>query len=175
LRDHSSSSAPRTFVLLLRQDDPSKCTAAKLARFGLSIPLHRVRQIPRRALVLNPFATQCLLPIDRTDAILYGIVAIDCSWEKADVAFPTRLPGVGKRLPTLLASNPVNYAKPHKLSSVEALAAALYLTGFVNQARRLLSLFKWGETFLTLNREPLESYSTASTDAEMSSAEAEYF
>jgi pre-rRNA-processing protein TSR3 len=105
----------------------------------------------------------------------YGLVAVDCSWEKADAAFPVRLPGLDRRLPTLLASNPVNYAKPHKLSSVEALAATLYLTGFVNHAKRLLSLFKWGDTFFTLNQQPLEAYSFAKNSDELSNAEIEFF
>jgi pre-rRNA-processing protein TSR3 len=163
------------YVLLMKQDDPRKCTAAKLARMGFAKPLFRLSQIPQRSVVLNPFSSMVVLPRDRPQVEEFGLVAIDCSWEKADVAFPRHLPGVARRLPTLLASNPVNYAKPHKLSSVEALAAVLYITGFKNQAKKLLSLFKWGETFLTLNREPLESYSTVSTDAEMSSVEAEYF
>ncbi len=163
------------YVLLMKQDDPRKCTAAKLARMGFAKPLFRIAQIPRRSLLLNPFSPMVVLPKDRSLVEDYGLVSVDCSWEKADSAFPPRLPGVGRHLPTLLASNPTNFAKPHKLSSLEALAAALYLTGFVNQARRLLSLFKWGETFLTLNREPLESYSTANTLAEMTAVEAEYF
>jgi rRNA small subunit aminocarboxypropyltransferase len=169
------SSAPRTFVVLLRQDDPSKCTAAKLAKFGLSTPLHRLRQIPRKALVLNPFASHCLLPRDRVEAVQHGLVAIDCSWEKIRGTFIGRLPGLGRRLPTLLASNPVNYAKPQKLSTVEALAAGLHIMGFRTTAAQLLALFKWGQTFLTLNAEPFEAYSLATTEDEMAKTEAEFF
>lgn len=171
----SDSSTPRIFVLLLKQDDPGKCTAAKLARFGYSIPLYRVRQIPRKSLVLNPFASQCLTPPDRAEALQQGLVAIDCSWERVQFTFSTRLPGLGRRLPTLLASNPVNYAKPGKLSSVEALAASLHIMGFSERANQLLSLFKWGPTLLTLNAEPLEAYSTASSEEDMAKAEAEFF
>jgi pre-rRNA-processing protein TSR3 len=75
----------------------------------------------------------------------------------------------------LLASNPVNYAKPHKLSSIEALAASLYIMGFSERASQLLSLFKWGQTLLSLNAEPLEAYSLARSDEEMRKAEAEFF
>jgi pre-rRNA-processing protein TSR3 len=78
-------------------------------------------------------------------------------------------------LPTLLAANPTNYAKPHKLSSVEALAASLYIVGFKNEATKLLSLFKWGETFLTLNAQPLEAYSLATNPEAMQLAESQYF
>jgi pre-rRNA-processing protein TSR3 len=125
--------------------------------------------------VLNPFATQRLLGKDRIEAVQHGLVAIDCSWERVENAFTARLPGLGRRLPTLLASNPVNYAKQHKLSSVEALAASLHIMGYKEKASELLSLFKWGQTFLTLNAEPLEAYSSAKTEEEMAKAEAEFF
>lgn len=116
-----------------------------------------------------------VLPKDGSIIEAYGLVAVDCSWEKADSALATRLPGSGRKLPTLLASNPTNYAKQHKLSSVEALAATLYITGFVEPAKRLLSPFKWGNTFFTLNHEPLDSYSQAKTPEEMAVAESQFF
>lgn len=159
----------------MRQDDPKKCTAAKLARLRLARPLFRPSQIRRRSIVLNPFSPATVLPSDRTQVEAHGLVAVDCSWTKVDSAFAMRLQGSGRRLPTLLAANPVNYAKPHKLSSMEALAAALYITGFKAQARRLLTIFKWGETFLTLNQEPLEYYSLAKTLEEMATAESQFF
>jgi pre-rRNA-processing protein TSR3 len=159
----------------MRQDDPKKCTAAKLARLGLAKPVLRASQIPPRSIVLNPFSSMVVLPNDRPIIEAYGLVAVDCSWEKADSALAIRLPGSGRRLPTLLASNPTNYAKQHKLSSVEALAAALYITGFKERALQALSLFKWGQTFLTLNFQPLEAYCSAGTDAAMRDAEAEFF
>lgn len=166
---------PRVYVLLLKQDDPRKCTAAKLAKLGLATSLFKARQIPRGALVLDPFASNTLLPKDRVLAEQRGLLAIDCSWEKIDRAFTRRFPGIGRRLPTLLASNPVNYAKPHRLSSAEALAAALYILGFKEKASNLLDVFKWGNTFFTLNHEPLESYCAASTAEELSEAEAQFF
>jgi pre-rRNA-processing protein TSR3 len=116
-----------------------------------------------------------LLPSDRILAERYGLVAVDCSWDRARDVFGTKLLGTGRRLPALLASNPVNYAKLHKLSSAEAFAGALYILGFKDDARRLLASFKWGETFFTLNNEPLESYSEAETTEDMSQAEAQFF
>jgi pre-rRNA-processing protein TSR3 len=105
----------------------------------------------------------------------HGLVAIDCSWEKVQATFASRLPGVGRRLPTLLASNPVNYAKPHKLSSLEALAASLYIMGFRGESARLLSLFKWGPGFLTLNEQPLEAYENARDENALVNAESQFF
>jgi pre-rRNA-processing protein TSR3 len=168
-------SKPRVYVLLLKQDDPRKCTAAKLARLGLARRLYRIGQIPRKALILDPFAANILLPRDRILAEQYGLVAIDCSWERAYTAFIKRFPGFGRRLPTLLASNPVNYATPNKLSSLEAIAAGLYIMNFQTHASHLLNAFKWGGTFLTLNREPLESYSKVKTMEEMAEAQESFF
>jgi pre-rRNA-processing protein TSR3 len=175
LYDRTDASKPRVYVLLLKQDDPRKCSAAKIARHGLAKSLFRMSQIPRKSIVLNPFASEILLPRDSGLAKEKGLVAVDCSWEKVQESFTMRLPGEGRRLPTLLAANPVNYAKLHKLSSAEALAAALIIMGFRESAVRLLSLFKWGESFLTLNHEPLESYSLAGTTEDMSAAESQFF
>jgi pre-rRNA-processing protein TSR3 len=124
---------------------------------------------------MNPLASRVLLPADRILADRDGLVAVDCSWERAQDVFGARLLGTGRRLPALLASNPINYAKLHKLSSVEALAAALYILGFKTEAGRLLAPFKWGETFFTLNNEPLESYSKVETTEGMSQVEAQFF
>jgi len=175
LGDRSSDYEPVAYVLLLKQDDPRKCTAAKIARHRLAKPLFRMKQIPRKAIVLNPFAAEILLPNDRRLVEENGLVAVDCSWEKVEAAFAAGMRGEERRLPTLLAANPVNYAKPHKLSSVEALAAALIVMGFRENAARLLGLFKWGESFLTLNDQPLRSYSLASDVKAMLEAEAQYF
>lgn len=105
----------------------------------------------------------------------YGLVAIDCSWEKAQITFFGHLPGRNVKLPTLLASNPINYAKPHKLSSLEALAASLHIMGFQEKANKLLSTFKWGPHFLSLNREPLQAYALCSDEQELVNVEAQYF
>ena len=69
-------------------------------------------------------------------------------------------------MPILIAGNPTNYAKATKLSTVEAIAGALYIAGFKDEAERVLSIFTWGHTFLELNANLLESYATAkdSTD-----------
>jgi pre-rRNA-processing protein TSR3 len=162
-------------VLQLRQDDPKKCTAAKLVRFKLAKPLYKLRQIPRRGLTLNPFASAYLLSKDRGQALAYGLVAIDCSWEKADRTFAAQLSGRNIKLPALLASNPINYGKLHKLSSLEALAAALHIMGFREEANELLSIFKWGPNFLSLNHDPLEAYATAQNEAELLNIESQFF
>jgi pre-rRNA-processing protein TSR3 len=91
-----------------------------------------------------------------------------------DILLQNKVKGENRRLPTLLAGNPTNYSIRGRLSTAEALAAALVITGFEKEAERLLAVFNWGNTFLTLNKEPLETYSRT-LPAEMSKQEQEYF
>ena len=157
----------KLFVLDLRQCDRRKCTGRRLARAGVVSAVSSVRMLPRRAIVLNPFSPKALSPADREAAERHGIVAVDCSWKLAEEVF-SRLRGrPGRAMPYLVAANPVNYGQVAKLSTAEALAAALYILGYRGEAERLMSLFKWGPAFLELNREYLESYSRARDSSEV--------
>ena len=78
-------------------------------------------------------------------------------------------------LPLLLAANPVNWGKPSKLTTAEALAAILYLIGREEESKRLLSAFHWGEQFLTLNKEPLDAYKKAKSSSELVDLQFEFF
>jgi len=167
--------APRLFVYLMRQDDPRKCTSAKLFKFGRAISVTRPSMIPRFAMVLNPYAALLLSPTDREIAIRHGICAIDCSWERAQSVFKRRFSRNERRLPILLAANPTHYAQQSVLSSVEALAGALSILGMKERAASILSLFKWGPAFLALNREPLEDYAAAKNASEVEETQRTYF
>jgi pre-rRNA-processing protein TSR3 len=133
-----------------------------------------MRRIPSSAIVLNPISSRTLSREDRELIQQIGLVALDCSWNLSEGVFDRNIPGNNRRLPILLAGNPTNYGIPGRLSTAEALAAALILTGFRKPAEAILSLFKWGETFLSLNQEPLESYATAKS-SEISFLEDEFF
>jgi len=149
-------------------DDPEKCTARKLARFGLC-ELHRSDGATPYGVVLSPHAERALSPADRAEVL----VALDCSWERAGRA-RFELPGEHRALPYLVAANPVNYGRSLELSTVEAFAAALYILGERAQAAEILGKFTWGETFLELNAEPLERYAACEDSGEVVAIQREY-
>ncbi|ARS89040.1 DUF367 family protein [Natrarchaeobaculum aegyptiacum] len=152
-------------------DDPDKCTARRLERFDEAV-LHRsMRQVPY-GVVLNPHAEQALSPADAAEG-LETLVALDCSWESAEAA-AFRMNGVHRALPFLVAANPVNYGRPFRLTTVEALAAACCIFDRYDRAEELLEPFRWGETFLTLNEEPLRRYSECSDSSEVVAVQDDY-
>lgn len=157
----------RLYALMEHEDDPKKCTASKLIRLGDLKEATKVRFIPRGALVLDPEAEKALSKEDLPVASRFGILVVDCSWNKL-VRFPKVKAGLRHRgLPFLLAANPTNFGKPQRLSSAEALAAALYILGDKPHAEHLMSRFKWGPNFIAMNLERLEAYAAASTSSEV--------
>ncbi|MGM0398454.1 MAG: DUF367 family protein [Halobacteriota archaeon] len=151
-------------------DDPEKCTARKLSRFDMA-DLHRSNRGTPYGVVLDPFAEQALSPADRSIGDV--LVALDVSWETAE-AEGVALPGEHRALPYLVAANPVNFGRPFRLTTVEALAAALVILGDRDHAESLLSKFTWGETFLELNAEPLRRYADCEDSSEVVAVQEEY-
>jgi len=129
--------------------------------------VHRVKLLPRGAVVLNPFSEKAFSPADRKRIEHKGLAAIDCSWIHADEVFELSMRGASRCLPYLIAANPVNYGVPTKLSTVEALAAALYIADFKREAENLLSVFKWGPQFIRLNEKFLDAYIKAKDSGEI--------
>ena len=165
----------KALILMLKQDDPLKCTAAKLVKFRLALS---VKYIPKDSLVLNPFSEMLLSKQDAR--ISNSICAIDCSWERAEYVLAnqftlTRGRGIGRRLPMMLAANPTNYSKLGRLSSAEALSGSLYILGYREKAEEIMNKFKWGHTFFELNGNLLEDYTNAKSVMEVVQCEKEYF
>lgn len=155
------------YVMTGGEDDPSMCTAEKLVKKGLAKRITRVRDIPYCSIVLNPLAYTYIKYSDRYYVDRCGITAIDISWKRGIERLKSIRRGLQRVIPILIAVNPVNYGKPFKLSTAEAIAAALYITGFKDYATEILKLFKWGEQFVELNKERLEIYSRAKDDNEI--------
>ena len=165
-------------AIWLAQDDPSKNTAVRSSKRG-DLVLHKdLRRLPRRGVLLEPLSGKVLGPEDHESIRLGSLVGLDCSWAQiepsvASIANRTRLQP--RMLPLLLAANPVNWGKPGRLSTVEALAASLMLMGEVDHAARLLGGFRWGLRFLELNKEPLDAYASATSSAELVAMQFDFF
>jgi len=165
------------------QCDRRKCTgmktwqlykSQKLISFDQIRFVKRISHIPRFSLILNPLAKEKLT---KTDGPIYqrsGVTVLDCSWNQAEDIFSRKFPNL-RSLPLLIATNPVNYGKQAKLSSVEALAASLFILNYPQMATDLLSHFKWGNQFLILNKNLLTDYSNCSSTSEVIKTEKEYF
>jgi pre-rRNA-processing protein TSR3 len=163
----------KVFVFMLKQDDPSKCTAAKLIKFRLA---QSVKYISKKTLILNPFSPILLSKQDAN--VSDSICAIDCSWNRFEHELKNRFLAkqvMGRRLPAMLAANPVNYSKLGRLSTAEALAGSLYILGDKRLAKVFMEKFKWGHTFLELNSSLLEDYSNAENQQEILVIEKQYF
>ncbi|GGJ12154.1 hypothetical protein GCM10008995_22490 [Halobellus salinus] len=167
--ESADAAAPALHVRYEGDDDPEKCTARKLARFDL-VSLHRSDRNTPYGVVLNPHAERAVSPADADGGPL---VALDCSWESAGEA-RFSLPGEHRALPYLVAANPVNFGRPMRLTTVEALAAALTIFGHRERAATLLAKFTWGHTFLELNDEPLRRYAACEDSADVVAVQQEY-
>ena len=143
--------------------DPRKCTVKKLEKAGFLKIFNKISQIPRNTLLLDPTAEQALSPADKK---VRSITVLDCSWVVLDTgkvcSWRNR-----RALPFLVAANPVNFGKPCILSSIEALAAALFIIGDKERALAVLSKVSWGIRFLEVNQEPLDLYASAKDSAEV--------
>ena len=165
---------PRILIYNAEQCDPKKCTAIRLSRMKKATLLKTMKQIPRGAVVLNPVSEVALSPADRELIQKSGLVGLDCSWKLAENIFANSRLGTQRALPYLLAANPINTYKPIKLSTAEAIAAALYIVSFKEQAEDLMSVFKWGPSFITLNQELLDAYAKCASSTEVVQVQSEY-
>ncbi len=167
--------SPRIVIYHTAQDDPKKCTAKKMVRFGFAREVRRLKGLPPRSVLLNPYSERVIWKGDRGIIEKRGLSAVDCSWNEIESRFFSSDYFEGRRLPALLAANPVNYGKPFRLSTAEAVAAALLITGFAKEADEVMSKFGFGETFLTLNREPLRAYAAAESPEDVIREEEDFF
>ncbi|MFQ5818456.1 MAG: DUF367 family protein [Candidatus Heimdallarchaeota archaeon] len=154
------------FIFTAHQCDPKKCTGLRIIRRGFAKQIRHLRRIPRRAIILNPMTTKALSREDQLIAQKNGIVALDCSWSKAEQILSYKRK-TSRALPYLIAANPVNYGIPTKLSTAEAIAGALYILSRKAHAEQIIALFNWGLNFLKLNKELLDAYSAQETSEQL--------
>ena len=117
--------------------------------------------------MLNPFGQIAFSPADKERLEQFGLAALDCSWEHAQKVLGEHVRGTSRCLPVLIAGNPVNFGKLTKLTTAEAIAAALFIAGFQKESEEVLSIFPWGHTFFELNKELLDTYAAAKDSGEV--------
>ncbi len=107
--------------------------------------------------------------LNKDKKLIRSVTGIDCSWSLADKTFVKKFTGIRRKLPPLFAGNPVNYSKLNKLTTVEAISAALYILGHQELSLKMLDKFKWGHTFYELNKELLDEYSKLESENKINS------
>lgn len=157
--------------------DPRRCSGKILERFGVLRSLQHRETF--RGVALSPTATLLVSPADTAIVQRYGASVIDCSWKELAASpqladtFPKLLHGSTPRLlPFLVSANPVNYGRPMKLNCAEALAAALCICGLEDDAKIVMSHFRWGDQFFELNRALIDRYQLCASDEEVRVAQA---
>jgi len=149
-------------ILMFYQDDPKKCTAAKLIKFGLA---KKITKSQSKTVLLHPYSKKTLFNNEKS--LFTSITGIDCSWNMAEQVFEKDFIGISRKLPPLLAGNPVNYSKINKLTTVEAIAGAAFILGHESLSKTLLEKFNWGHTFFELNQNLLKDYKDAESEDEV--------
>ncbi|XP_036334854.1 18S rRNA aminocarboxypropyltransferase [Rhagoletis pomonella] len=157
----------------LNHCDPKKCSGRKLARLGLIENLRLGQKFP--GLVLTPVGVSCVSPLDKEIVEAAGVAVVDCSWAKLEETPFNRMRSPHPRLlPYLVAANPINYGKPCKLSCVEAIAATLYICGYVAEAQWYMGKFSWGHSFIELNESLLKKYAECKSSEEIVRVQNDY-
>ena len=137
----------------------SSSTGCRLVRHGKVKELRLKQRFP--GVVLSPLGVGSVSRSDAAHVASHGLAVVDCSWNRIDETPIAQIRGGPNRLlPFLVAANPVNYGRPAKLSCAEALAAALFICGWAEASFDLMSKFKWGHAFFSLNAEYLDLYAS---------------
>lgn len=152
------------------QCDRKKCSGIRLVRHGM---VREMRMKQRFAgICLSPLGRESVCRGDAKFIAAHGLSVVDCSWNRIEETPIAKIRcGPPKLLPFLVAANPVNYGRPAKLTCAEALAAALYICGWKDQAESVMSKFKWGHAFFSVNGEYLDAYAECRTAEEVIEAQ----
>ena len=162
------------FMWEFGQNDTKRDSGSKMCRLGYSQVLR-----PGQTFTGIVLSSESNISISRDDTDIvssHGIAGINCSWNRLD-EIPFQKLGKARyhrKLPLLFAANSVNYGKPFKMNTAEATAAALYICGFIDDARILMSTFSYGLEFLRLNEDLLEQYRACSCSKEIEAVQKHY-
>ena len=169
--------ARRRFTGILRmwefnQNDSKRDSGSKLVRLGMAQTLKVGQSFA--GIVLSSEAQTVISREDLETVRVHGVGGVNCSWNQLDKV-PSRKLGrarLHRILPYLVAANPVNYGRPFKMNTAEAMAASLYIVGLQQDAHDLMAQFSFGAEFLRLNRAALDAYARAPDAAGVRAVEA---
>jgi pre-rRNA-processing protein TSR3 len=161
------------FICNFHTCNPKICTAIRVMKFKKAKEIY-IKHIKPNSVVLSPFSNIALSPEDRDNAKKFGVIGVDCSWNDIEGGRKALEKGSGRALPFLVATNPTNYGDPSKLSTLEAIASALYILGATDQSKEILNLVSWGEEFMKINGEYLKSYSQAKNSKDVVKKQKEF-
>eukprot|EP00929_Paragymnodinium_shiwhaense_P080931 TRINITY_DN42248_c0_g1_i1.p1 TRINITY_DN42248_c0_g1~~TRINITY_DN42248_c0_g1_i1.p1 ORF type:complete len:482 (-),score=155.33 TRINITY_DN42248_c0_g1_i1:55-1440(-) len=155
------------------QNDPKVDSGSKMTRMGLARSMKPTASF--QGVILSPKSNTPVSRLDRDVLRSKGLAGINCSWNRIGELPWGRLSRMGQHriLPHLLAANAINYGRPMKLNTAEAMAATLLIAGLDTEASEILSAFRWGEEFLKINMELFAAYSAAADAAAVRRVEAE--
>jgi len=149
------------------QNDPNRDSGSKMRRLGYAEKLRLGQTFA--GIVLSSETDTILSPADKSIVERNGLAGINCSWNRIS-EIPFEMMGRGRNqriLPLLYAANTVNYGKPSKLNTAEAMAASLYISGFRDDAISLLQPFSYGEEFIRMNLGALDAYASCRDSTEV--------
>ena len=122
----------RVFVFNAEHCNPKRCSARRLDKFGMIESVDRLGRLPKKAILLDPFAKKALSREDTEQAESRGVCFLDCSWEQAERIFK-KAKKIGRltsrSLPYLLAANPINSRVRTPSFASRALTASCTLGG----------------------------------------------
>jgi len=132
----------KLFVYQLSQDDPKNVPQIGFSHLRLVKTVYRISRIPKNSVVL---IHTLRIPYFQEIEISYRkwLVVIDCSWERAEEVFSKRFHGLNRRLPSLLAANPLIMVTILSSVRLRLFAAALYIIGLKKEAEKIVGIFKW--------------------------------
>jgi ribosome biogenesis protein Tsr3 len=124
-------------------DDPTKCTSVKSIVKG---NFKRVKTLPKQCIILDVTA-DTLLSQDDLKYAKNGVCIIDGPWYvMPEVILKIGDGHIKRKLPPAIACNP-HHKGATMISSVEAMALALHILGYTDQAEHILKPFSWAKDF----------------------------
>ncbi|CAL4121699.1 unnamed protein product, partial [Meganyctiphanes norvegica] len=159
----------------LKHCDPKKCSGRKLVRMEMV----RVLRLGQRfnGLCLSPQGKKCVSPEDSSILLERGLAVIDCSWNRLKETPFNKMKSTHPRLlPYLLVFNSPLYGKTCtvRLSTIDSVRLTRFFACEKEIAELYLNKFKWGQTFIEVNRELLDKYASCKTSSDVIEAQNNY-